>query len=225
MYFQRINITYITSHNKFYYTSKSLKLALHLFSMNLAIIKYNAGNVVSVTNALNRLGVEPILTDDPERLQKADKVIFPGVGEASTAMRYLKSKGLDQLIPQLKQPFLGICLGLQLMCRYSEENDTQCLDIFGLDVKKFPAKAKVPQIGWNALTDITSPLFSGLPEVPYVYFVHSYYAELGEHTIARSEYVLPFSAALHRDNFYAIQAHPEKSGATGSKILQNFLDL
>jgi glutamine amidotransferase len=193
--------------------------------MNLAIIKYNAGNVVSVTNALNRLGVEPILTDDPERLQKADKVIFPGVGEASTAMRYLKSKGLDQLIPQLKQPFLGICLGLQLMCRYSEENDTQCLDIFGLDVKKFPAKAKVPQIGWNALTDIKSPLFSGLPEVPYVYFVHSYYAELGEHTIARSAYVLPFSAALHRDNFYAIQAHPEKSGATGSKILQNFLDL
>lgn len=225
MYFQRINITYITSHNKFYYISKSLKLALHLFSMNLAIIKYNAGNVVSVTNALNRLGVEPILTDDPERLQKADKVIFPGVGEASTAMRYLKSKGLDQLIPQLKQPFLGICLGLQLMCRYSEENDTQCLDIFGLDVKKFPAKAKVPQIGWNALTDITSPLFSGLPEVPYVYFVHSYYAELGEHTIARSEYVLPFSAALHRDNFYAIQAHPEKSGATGSMILQNFLNL
>ncbi|HBH25315.1 MAG TPA: imidazole glycerol phosphate synthase subunit HisH [Cytophagales bacterium] len=193
--------------------------------MNLAIIKYNAGNVVSVTNALNRLGVEPFLTDDPEKLQQADKVIFPGVGEASTAMRYLKSKGLEQLIPQLKQPFLGICLGLQLMCRYSEENDSQCLDIFDLDVKKFPAKAKVPQIGWNALTDITSPLFSGLPKVPYVYFVHSYYAELGEYTIARSEYVLPFSAALHRDNFYAIQAHPEKSGATGSKILQNFLDL
>lgn len=193
--------------------------------MNLAIIKYNAGNVVSVTNALNRLGVEPFLTDDPEKLQQADKVIFPGVGEASTAMRYLKSKGLEQLIPQLKQPFLGICLGLQLMCRYSEENDSQCLDIFDLDLKKFPAKAKVPQIGWNALTDITSPLFSGLPKVPYVYFVHSYYAELGEYTIARSEYVLPFSAALHRDNFYAIQAHPEKSGATGSKILQNFLDL
>ncbi len=193
--------------------------------MNIAIIKYNAGNVVSVTNALNRLGVEPLITDDPEMIRKADKVIFPGVGEASTAMKYLQARGLDQVIRDLKQPFLGICLGLQLMCRHTEENDTDCLGIFDLEVKRFTQQLKVPHMGWNKLRKMQGPLFKGLDDHAFIYFVHSYYAETGVETIAVSDYINEFSAALHRDNFYAIQGHPEKSGKTGQKILENYLNL
>ncbi|RMG61287.1 MAG: imidazole glycerol phosphate synthase subunit HisH [Bacteroidetes bacterium] len=192
--------------------------------MNLVIIKYNAGNVQSVTHALHRLGVEPVLSDDPAVIRAADKVIFPGVGEASTAMRYLRQAGLADLLPTLKQPFLGVCLGLQLMCRHSEEGDTPCLGIFDLAVKRFPAgDQKVPHMGWNLLEDLQTPLLQGLGERPFVYFVHSYYAETSPHTIARTDYMLPFSAAIHRDNFYATQFHPEKSGTVGAKILENFL--
>ena len=158
--------------------------------MEIAIIKYNAGNVLSVINALHRLGIEPVLTDDPERLRKADKVIFPGVGEASSAMNYLKKRNLDKIIKELKQPFLGICLGLQLMCRYSEENDTECLGIFDLSVKKFPPRDKVPHIGWNKINITDNPLFKGAGENTFLYFVHSYYAETGEGTIATSEYIV-----------------------------------
>lgn len=193
--------------------------------MNIVIIKYNAGNVISVTNTLNRLGVEPVYSDDPEIIRAADKVIFPGVGEASTAMNYLRKQGLDQLLPTLTQPFLGICLGLQLMCKHSEENDTQCLGIFDLEVKRFENKFKVPQIGWNLIRDLKTPLFNGLPEHPYIYFVHSYYAELGNDTIATSDYANTFSAGLHKNNFYALQGHPEKSSKTGQKIIENFLNL
>jgi len=189
------------------------------------IVKYNAGNVISVTNALHRLGVDPEITDDPEKLASADKVIFPGVGEASTAMNYLRQRGLDKVLVNLKNPFLGICLGLQLMCRHSEENDTECLGIFDLQVKKFPPKDKVPHMGWNKLDMKDHPLFHGTPEHTFFYYVHSYYAETGPETIATSEYILPFSAALHRNNFYAIQAHPEKSGKEGQIVLQNFLNL
>lgn len=193
--------------------------------MKVVIIKYNAGNVVSVTNTLNRLGVDPVLSDDAETIKRADKVIFPGVGEASTAMNYLKARKLDKVINSLTQPFLGICLGLQLMCRHSEENDTQCIGIFDLDVKKFNNKLKVPQIGWNLIHDLKTPLFCDLPEHPYIYFVHSYYAEIGEETIAVSEYGNKFSAGLKKDNFYAIQGHPEKSGKTGQKVIENFLNI
>ncbi len=193
--------------------------------MNVVIIKYNAGNVVSVTNTLNRLGVEPVLSDDQETIRKADKVIFPGVGEASTAMEYLRARKLDKLIVELKQPFFGICLGQQLMCRYSEENDTNCLGIFDLKVKRFEPKLKVPHMGWNRLFDKKGPLFHELPEESFIYFVHSYYCELGPETIAKSDYINEFSAALHKDNFYAIQGHPEKSGQIGQKIIENFLNL
>jgi glutamine amidotransferase len=193
--------------------------------MNIAIIKYNAGNVVSVTNALNRLGVEPVVTDDPETIRNADKVIFPGVGEASTAMKYLQARGLDKVIRELKQPFLGICLGLQLMCRHTEENDTDCLGIFNLEVKRFTQQLKVPHMGWNKLQKMQGPLFKDLDDHAFIYFVHSYYAETGPETIAVSDYIVEFSAALHRDNFYAIQGHPEKSGKTGQKILENYLKL
>ena len=193
--------------------------------MDVVIINYNAGNVQSVTYALNRLGIEPILSDDSEVISAADKVVFPGVGEASTAMRFLKTNGLDNLIKELKQPVFGVCLGLQLMCKHSEENDTDCLGIFDREVKKFEPKLKVPQMGWNTLTAKDSVLLEGLPDNPYVYFVHSYYAELSEHTVAKTDYVNPFSAALHKDNFYALQAHPEKSGKVGEQILANFLKL
>ena len=193
--------------------------------MKTVIVKYNAGNVISVTNALHRLGVEPEITDDPEKLASADKVIFPGVGEASTAINYLRQRGLDKVLTDLKQPFLGVCLGLQLMCRHSEENDTECLGIFDLNVKRFPPRDKVPHMGWNKLEMKEHPLFKGAPSNTFFYYVHSYYAETGPETIATSEYILPFSAALHKDNFYAIQAHPEKSGQDGQIILQNFLDL
>jgi glutamine amidotransferase len=193
--------------------------------MKLVIIKYNAGNTRSVAFALQRLGIEPVITDEPEVITSADKVIFPGVGEASTAMRYLKERRLDALIPSLTQPVLGVCLGLQLMCTHSEENDTPCMGIFPVQVKRFPPEDKVPHMGWNLLTDRQGALFQGMPERSFVYYVHSYYAELSPYTTARSAYIVPFSASLQKDNFYALQAHPEKSSEPGSLILQNFLKL
>jgi glutamine amidotransferase len=193
--------------------------------MKIALVKYNAGNIQSVIYALNRLGIEPELTDDHETLKNADKVIFPGVGEANAAMRSLKAKKLDELIPSLKQPVFGICVGQQLLCNYSEENDTTCLGVFDLDVKKFPtATQKVPQIGWNNIHSVKTPLFEGLPQEAYVYFVHSFYSELSTDTIAVADYGVPFSAALHKDNFYAAQFHPEKSSTIGATILKNFIE-
>ncbi len=197
--------------------------------MQVAVIKYNAGNVQSVLYALERLGAEAILTDDLEQISKADKVIFPGQGEASTAMRYLKEKQLDQLIPNLKQPFFGVCLGQQLLCEHSEENNTPCLGVFPVKVKKFvpenPLDFKVPHVGWNNLFDLKTPLLAGLNDESFVYYVHSYYCELSEFTIASTNYVLDFAGLMHKDNFYAMQAHPEKSGLVGERILRNFLDL
>lgn len=193
--------------------------------MKLVIIKYNAGNTRSVAFSLQRLGIEPVISDEPEVITSADKVIFPGVGEASTAMRYLKERRLDALIPSLTQPVLGVCLGLQLMCAHSEENDTPCMGIFPVRVKRFPPEDKVPHMGWNLLHDKQGALFQGLPERSYVYYVHSYYAELSPYTTATSTYIVPFSASLHKDNFYALQAHPEKSSTPGSLILDNFLKL
>ncbi len=193
--------------------------------MTVGIIQYNAGNIQSVVFALNRLGVTPVLSNDPQQLQQTDRLIFPGVGEASSAMAYLRRHGLDQLILQYQRPFLGICLGLQLMCRYSQENDTPGLNIFPIEVHRFPPENKVPHMGWNAIGTLHSPLFEGIPEGAYTYFVHSYFAPLCEWTIATTEYILPFSAALHRDNFYAVQFHPEKSGQIGERILANFLNL
>ncbi|MGB3617295.1 MAG: imidazole glycerol phosphate synthase subunit HisH [Catalinimonas sp.] len=195
--------------------------------MRTVIIKYNAGNVQSVRYALERLGVTPELSDDEATIRAADRVIFPGVGEASTAMRYLRAKHLDQLLPTLQQPVLGICLGLQLMCTHSEENDTPCLGIFDVPVRRFrPSQPalKVPHMGWNTLnTRGENPLLAGIGAPAYVYFVHSYYAALGEHTAATCDYVHPFSAMLHRDNFYACQFHPEKSADVGARILENFV--
>ena len=191
----------------------------------IAIIKYNAGNVVSVKNALGRLGQESIITDDLESIQKADKVIFPGVGEASTAMNYLKAKQLDRAILNCSQPFLGICLGLQLMCLSSDEGNTQCLGIFNNKVKLFKGDEKVPHMGWNNFESNKGSLFKGITNIDDVYYVHSYYAEIGKETAAVCNYLLPFSAALQKDNFYATQFHPEKSAAIGDKILQNFLSL
>ncbi len=193
--------------------------------MNVAIIRYNAGNVQSVIFALERLGITPLLTDDPELILKADKIIFPGVGEASTTMAYLKDKKLDEMIKQLKQPVLGICLGMQLLCKHSEENDTDCIGIFDNKVKLFPPDLKVPHTGWNNITETKSPLFNDLEKDQFVYYVHSYYAEISKNTIATTNYILPFSAALQKDNFYAVQFHPEKSAKTGETILQNFLKL
>jgi glutamine amidotransferase len=184
-----------------------------------------------VRNALARLGVDACITGDHARIRAADRVIFPGVGEAATTMAYLKREGLDLLLPRLTQPVLGICLGLQLMCSYSEEGDTPCLGIFDERVQRFrPAPDrehadKVPHIGWNNIARLRSPLFDGMADDGYVYFVHSYYAATGEHTAAVTDYIVPFSAALHRDNFYATQFHPEKSGTVGAKILSNFLKL
>ncbi|MBS9525125.1 imidazole glycerol phosphate synthase subunit HisH [Litoribacter ruber] len=193
--------------------------------MQVAIIKYNAGNVRSVLYALERLGVEAVLTDDFETIQKADKVIFPGQGEASSAMKYLKQRNLDRLIKDLRQPFFGVCLGQQLLCEHTEENDTECLGIFPIKVKKFPAFDKVPHVGWNSLENMDSPLFKDLEEDPYTYYVHSYYAELSPYTIATTHYMHDFTALIHKDNFYAMQAHPEKSGKVGETILKNFLAL
>jgi len=197
--------------------------------MRLAIVKYNAGNIQSVTYALNRLGIEPVVSDDPEILKSADKVIFPGVGEASTAMAYLRERKLDAVIKGLKQPVLGICLGQQLMCRHSEENDTTCLGIFDIAVKRFvdteKKGLKIPQIGWNSVYGLKSKLYEGISENAFVYFVHSYYAETGPFSISLTGYTQEFSSGLHRDNFYAVQYHPEKSGAIGSQLLENFLKL
>lgn len=194
--------------------------------MKVAVIKYNSGNVLSVLYALERLGVNASLTDDFEEIQKADKVIFPGQGEASNAMKYLKARNLDQLILDLKQPFFGICLGQQLLCAHSEENDTPCLGVFPIMVKKFPPLDKVPHVGWNNLENLKSPLLKGLDNTAFVYYVHSFYAEISpKYTIATTHYLGEFSALLQKDNYYAMQAHPEKSSRSGEKILTNFLNL
>ena len=206
--------------------------------MNVAIVKYNAGNVYSVVNALKRLGIDPLLTDDAEQLKTADRVVFPGQGEASTAMEYLRQRRLDEVIRDLKQPVLGICIGQQLLCRHSEEGNTDCIGIFDVDVKRFQPQRhedKVPCMGWNKIEERgerkeerdykNSPLFQGLGDNPYVYFVHSYYVPVCEDTIAVADYILPYSASLHKDNFYTCQFHPEKSGAVGERIIRNFLEL
>lgn len=200
--------------------------------MKVAIIKYNAGNIRSVSFALERAGVRPLVSDDADTLLSADKVIFPGVGEASTAMRYLNEKKLDGVIRSLTQPVLGICLGMQLLCGYSEEGDTNCLGIILQQVKRFlPAGdqpqhgLKIPHMGWNTIEDLSSPLFRNVPEQAYMYFVHGYYVEQGEHTIATANYVQPFSAAIRQHNFYAVQFHPEKSGKAGQQVIENFLKL
>lgn len=196
--------------------------------MKTAIIKYNAGNIFSVSHALKRLGAEPVVTDDKEILSGADKIIFPGVGEAETTMKYLRGNGLDKLIRDLKQPVLGICLGMQLLCRRSEEGDTDCLGIFDTEVKRFVPQRhedKVPHMGWNTISGTNSRLFTGFDRDEFVYFVHSYYVPVNRYTAATTDYIHPFSAALHKDNFYATQFHPEKSGETGMRILTNFLNL
>lgn len=196
--------------------------------MKTVIIQYNAGNIQSVLFALERIGAEAIVTDDIEQILQADKVIFPGVGEASTAMQYLKQRKLDQLIIQLKQPVLGICLGMQLMCEFSEENNTKCLGIFDEQVAKFKPvekQLKIPQIGWNNIFDLQSNLFKGIENDAYCYFVHGYFATKGMHTIASANYGITYSAALHKDNFYGVQFHPEKSAMVGEQILKNFIEL
>lgn len=196
--------------------------------MSIVIIKYNAGNIFSVEHAFKRLGVDAIVTADQKVIRKADKVIFPGVGEASSTMQHLCQTGLDKLIPELKQPVLGICLGMQLMCSHSEEGDAACLGIFDTQVKRFvPQKHedKVPHMGWNNIYNVNSKLFDNTLENQFVYFVHSYYVAISEHTAATTDYIHPFSAAMHKDNFYATQFHPEKSGDAGEKILKNFLEI
>ena len=199
--------------------------------MNLVIIKYNAGNIQSVLYALERIGLEANVTDNVEQISSAGKVIFPGVGEASSAMRYLKERRLDEVIKNLTQPVLGICLGMQLMCRFSEENNVNCLNIFDEDVKLFRKNEhpqandiKIPQMGWNNIYDLKTELFHSVPEDSYTYFVHSYYAALGAHTIATTDYIISYSSALHKNNFYGVQFHPEKSADTGERILKNFIE-
>ena len=193
--------------------------------MKIAIIKYNAGNIKSVQNAISRLGYKSIITDDVSEIIKADKVIFPGVGEASSAMSYLNNKGLTEVIKKLKQPVLGICLGLQLLCNSSEENNTKCLGVFNTKVKLFPPEEKVPHIGWNNFESFSNKLFQDINQKNDVYYVHSFYAEICDETIAICNYILPFSAVIKRDNFYATQFHPEKSSTIGEQILKNFLEL
>ena len=201
--------------------------------MNVAIIKYNAGNVQSVLYAMQRLGIDATVTDDYEKITKADKVIFPGVGHAASAMKYLKRKELDTLIISLKQPVLGICLGLQLLCNYSEEGDTSCLGIFDASVKRFEEKApaekselfKIPHMGWNDIYNLSSPLLNGIKENSFVYYVHSYYAEIATETIATTDYINPFSAAMQKNNFYGVQFHAEKSASVGEQIISNFLKI
>ena len=195
--------------------------------MKLAIIKYNAGNIQSVLNALERLGVNAEVTDDAEKIRSADKVIFPGVGEASSAMRSLKVNNLDMVIKELKQPVLGICVGMQLLCAHSEENDTGCLNIVPVRVKKFSSsfKLKVPQVGWNTIFELQSRLFQNIPDESYIYNVHSYYAENSPYTIAKCDYGLEYAAAIKKDNFYGVQFHTEKSAEVGDKIIKNFLEI
>lgn len=193
--------------------------------MKIVIIKYNAGNVCSVEFGLRRLGVNTVVTDNADEILSADKIIFPGVGAAGFAMNYLREKKLDELIKNCRQPFLGICLGMQLLCKHSEENDTSCVGVFDETVKKFTSNVKVPQMGWNNIYDLKQPLFKGLNEEEYVYFVHSYYVEKSTHTTATANYDLEYSAAIQKDNFYAVQFHPEKSGIAGEKILKNFIEL
>jgi glutamine amidotransferase len=197
--------------------------------MKIVIIKYNAGNIQSVLYALERIGATAVVTDNHEEIMTADKIIFPGVGEASSAMKYLRERGLDKVIANLQQPVLGICLGMQLMCSYSEENNTNCLGIFEEQVKHFVAPVnsgiKIPQIGWNKIYDLKTDLFKQVKEESFCYFVHGYYAASGEHTIATTNYIQPYSAALHKNNFYGVQFHPEKSADVGEQILKNFIEL
>jgi glutamine amidotransferase len=198
--------------------------------MKLSIVKYNAGNIQSVLFALERIGVHANVTDDIEEIKTSDKVIFPGVGEASTAMNYLREKKLDVVIKDLKQPVLGVCLGMQLMCDYSEENDTRCLGIFDEQVKRFAPSPlngsfKIPQMGWNSISDLKSPLMKNVEENSYCYFVHSYYVPISEHSIATTNYILPFTSALKKNNFYGVQFHTEKSAEVGELILKNFIEL
>ena len=205
--------------------------------MRVVMIKYNAGNIRSVSFSLERIGITPILSDDPEVIRSADKIIFPGVGEASSDMKFLKERQLDEVIKALKQPVLGICLGMQLLCKYSEEGNTDCLGIFDTTIKHFISPAggggrqgqtgedKVPQIGWNNIYDLKSPLFTDIKENEYMYFVHGYYAEKNENSIATTNYITEYSSALQKNNFYAVQFHPEKSAAAGQRILKNFIEL
>ena len=196
--------------------------------MNVAVVKYNAGNVYSVVNALRRLGVEPLLTDNVEDIKSADKVVFPGQGEAASAMDYLRRYGLDVVIKGLRQPVLGICIGQQLLCRHSEEGNTDCLGVFDVDVRRFQPSChedKVPAMGWNSLYGLESPLFKGVSDGEYVYFIHSYYVPVCDFTVANSDYIQPYSAAMHKDNFYATQFHPEKSGRVGEVIMRNLLEI
>ena len=196
--------------------------------MDVAIIQYNAGNICSVVNAFRRLGIEPILTADPLTLSQASHIVFPGQGEAGTTMAFIREKGLDNFIKSLRQPFLGICIGMQLMCRHSEEEDTDCLGIFDVDVCRFKPlrhEDKVPQMGWNTILNLKSPLFNNVESGSYTYFIHSYYAPVCQYTIASTEYILPYSSALHKDNYYATQFHPEKSGKIGEQIIRNFLEI
>ena len=195
--------------------------------MKIVIIKYNAGNIQSVLFALERIGIGAIVTDNHEEILAADKVIFPGVGEASSAMNSLREANLNQLIKKLQQPVLGICVGMQLLCKYSEENDTPCLGVFEEPVKKFVSVngLKVPQIGWNTISDLKSPLMKGLPENSYCYFVHSYYVPLTAHAIATTDYIQPYAAAIHTNNFYGVQFHAEKSAKAGEQILKNFIEI
>jgi glutamine amidotransferase len=192
--------------------------------MKVSIIKYNAGNIQSVIYALNRIGIEPLYTDDPDEIISSDKVIFPGQGEASNAMKYLRERKLDQLICSLKQPVFGICIGQQLLCEHSEEGDTDCLGIIPARVKKFPIQEKVPHMGWNTITNLSTPLFDGVDEKSYVYFVHSYYVESNPYQIATTNYNFDYASALHKDNFYAVQFHPEKSSDVGVQLMKNFID-
>ena len=193
--------------------------------MNLIIINYGAGNIKSIQFAFKRLGIDAVLSNNIDEIKAADKVIFPGVGEASSAMRMLKESGLDKVIPTLKQPVLGICLGMQLMCNSSEEGNTKGLGIFNVDVKKFSKNVKVPQMGWNVIANLKSDLFTGIKDKEFMYLVHSFYAEKCEESIATTDYEIEYASALKKDNFYGVQFHPEKSGAEGSKILQNFLNI
>ena len=193
--------------------------------MKIVIVKYNAGNVYSVATSLERIGYSSVISSDLEEIKSADKIIFPGVGEASSAMKFICEIGLDRIISELKQPFLGVCLGLQLLCNYSEEGNTKCLGVFNERVKLFSGNEKVPHMGWNSISFIEHKLFADVKNGSFVYYVHSYYAGLNKYTIAETNYIQPFSAALHKDNFYALQFHPEKSGLVGEQILKNFIEL